>query len=271
MSLLIKSSGEAPGVYPAVERGRQLQFLSFTVVQLDGAFNEHRIESGEEELALNFYGGPASVDLEGANGRWRVEIAGRPSLKEPGSMVYVPARSRVTLRSQGQFARILVTGAAGKDDAKPRLILADGVSKNVVGRDNWQRTVYTYIGPDMDAAHLICGETVNQPGGWASCPPHKHDRLAPPSEAPMEEIYYFQFEPKQGFGFMRVYTDRDDPEPFDYAYPIEDGDTMLVPRGYHPWVTAPGYTLNYAWMLSGEGRAYGAWTEDPAHVWVKAS
>jgi 5-deoxy-D-glucuronate isomerase len=33
----------------------------------------------------------------------------------------------------------------------------------------------------------------------------------PPSEVPMEEVCYFQVEPKQGFGFMRIYTDPADP------------------------------------------------------------
>ena len=58
---------------------------------------------------------------------------------------------------------------------------------------------------------------------------NKHDRFDAPSEVPMEEVYYFQVEPRQGFGFMRVYTDPADPDPFDYAYPVEHGDTVLPP------------------------------------------
>jgi 5-deoxy-D-glucuronate isomerase len=64
---------------------------------------------------------------------------------------------------------------------------------------------------------------------------------------------------------MRVYTGRDVPEPFDDAYAVEDGDAVLIPRGYPPVVTAPGYGLNSFWVLAGEGCAYGSWTEDPAH------
>ena len=85
----------------------------------------------------------------------------------------------------------------------------------------------------------------------------------------MEEVYYFQIEPKQGFGFMRVYTDPSDPQPFDHAYAVEHGDTVLIPRGYHPVVACPGYTLNYTWVLAGEGRTYGAWSDDPRHAWIK--
>ena len=129
--------------------------------------------------------------------------------------------------------------------------------------------MYTHIANNIDAARLIAGETVNQPGGWSSCPPHKHDRFAPPSEVPMEEIHYSQVEPRQGFGFMRVYTAPGDPHGFDHAYAVEDGDTVLIPRGYHPVVACPGYSLNYTWVLAGEGRTYGAWSDDPKHAWIK--
>ncbi len=36
MSLHIKSPGSAPGVYPVVERGKGLKYLSFQIVELGG-------------------------------------------------------------------------------------------------------------------------------------------------------------------------------------------------------------------------------------------
>jgi len=87
----------------------------------------------------------------------------------------------------------------------------------------------------------------------------------------MEEVYYFQLEPRQGFGFMRVYTDPSDENPFDYSYAVEHGDTVLIPRGYHPVAACPGYSLNYTWVLAGEGRTYGAWADDPKHAWIRNS
>ena len=184
-------------------------------------------------------------------------------------MVYVPAGSRVKLTSVNGDARITIAAAQGKSGGSPTLVRAADAALNRVGKDNWARTVYAHIANNIDAARLIAGETVNQPGGWSSCPPHKHDRFAPPSEVPMEEIYYFQVEPRQGFGFMRVYTAPGDPDGFDHAYAVEDGDTVLIPRGYHPVVTCPGYALNYTWILAGEGRTYGAWSDDPKHAWIK--
>lgn len=270
MRLHIKSPREAPGVYPIARRGKELKHLSFAVVELGGTLREHTFESGEEELALDFYTGPVRVEVEWTEGRWSAEIGARSSIREPGPMIYAPAGSRVKLTAANGPARIAAAGALGKPGAKPVLITPAQAISKTVGKDNWTRTVYTHLADNVNAARLIAGETVNQPGGWSSCPPHKHDRSAPPVEAAMEEVYYFQLEPKQGFGFIRVYTDPADPEPFDLAYAVEHGDTVLVPRGYHPVVACPGYALNYTWVLAGEGRTYGAWSEDPRHAWIKA-
>src|SRR6185295_11294903 len=270
MNLQVKSPGNAPGVYPIVRRGREMKYLSFTIVQLGGTLDRHTIESGEEELSLDFYSGPVRVDVESPSGRWSAEIAARTSIRQPGPMVYIPAGSKITITKLDGEARVTVAGAEGRPDAKPAVIRGDEAVRNNVGKDNWTRTVYTHIADNIEAAHLIAGETINQPGGWSSCPPHKHDRFAPPSEVPMEEVYYFQVEPRQGFGFMRVYTAPDDPDAFDNAYAVEHGDTVLIPRGYHPVVACPGYSLNYTWVLAGEGRTYGAWSDDPKHSWIKA-
>ncbi len=268
VNLHIKSPGENPGVYPIAERGKDLKYLSFTIVQLGGSLKQHAFETGAEEICLNCYGGPVRVELDGPN-PLSADIDGRTSIREVSAMVYAPAGSKVKLSSLNGTAKVTVAGAAGKPGVPPSVVRpAEAVSKPI-GKDNWTRTVFTHIADNIDAAHLIAGETVNTPGGWSSCPPHKHDRFAPPSEVPMEEVYYFQIEPKQGFGFMRIYTDPADPEPFDNAYPVENGDTVLIPRGYHPVVACPGYSLNYAWFLAGEGRTYGAWSDDPKHSWIK--
>lgn len=269
MKLHIKSPGDAPGVYPIVKRGEGLKYLSFTIVQLGGALSHHTIERGDDEMVLDFYTGPVRVEVEGTSARWSEEIPARASIRQPGPMVYVPAGSRLTLTKLAGDARITVTSAKGKPGSPATIVHADQAVRNSVGKDNWSRTVYTHIANNIDAAHLIAGETVNQPGGWSSCPPHKHDRFAPPSEVPMEEVYYFQVEPRQGFGFMRVYTAPGDLDGFDNAYAVEHGDTVLIPRGYHPVVACPGYALNYTWVLAGEGRTYGAWSDDPRHSWIK--
>jgi 5-deoxy-glucuronate isomerase len=267
-SLHIPSPGEAPGVYPIARRGERLKHLSFTVVELGESLREHSLVSGEEELSLDFYTGPVRVEVEGSFGRWSADVGPRASIREAAPMIYAPAGSKLRLSCLDGPARITIAGALGKPGGGPALVAGERIMRKDVGRDNWSRLVLTHIADNIDAARLIAGETVSA-GGWSSFPPHKHDCFALPSECPMEEIYYFQVDPPQGFGFMRVYTAPDDPERIDESYAVQHGDTVLIPRGYHPVAACPGYTLNYTWVLAGEGRTYGAWRDDPRHVWIR--
>jgi 5-deoxy-glucuronate isomerase len=266
MRLQIKSPGAQPGAYQIARRGEEMKYLSFSFVELGTGYREHVFETGEEEVSLDFYTGAVEVQADG----WRAEIPARASIREAGSMVYLPPGLRVTLKALEAEARITIGGALGKPGgAGPLWIPPDQAVTKKVGKDNFTRTVFTHIADNVDAARLICGETLNEPGGWSSCPPHKHDAWNAPHEVPMEEIYYFQMDPAQGFGFMRVYTHEGAADPFDHAYPVEHGDTVLIPRGYHPVAACPGYALNYTWILAGEGRTYGAWADDPKHAWIR--
>ena len=47
----------------------------------------------------------------------------------------------------------------------------------------------------------------------------------------LEETYYHRLNPPQGFAFQRVYTDD---RSLDETMAVEDGDVVLVPKGYHP-------------------------------------
>jgi 5-deoxy-glucuronate isomerase len=270
LMLQIKSPFNGPGIYPIVRRGEDLKYLSFRVVQLGASLREFAGESGEEELAVDFYSGPVRLEVESSAGRLEVETRTRGSLREAGDMAYVPAGAKYRLTGLGDSARIGIAGALGAKDVAPVLIQREQAVSKDVGHGAFHRRVHTHIADNIAARHLIVGETVNDPGAWSSCPPHKHDRQNPPSEVPMEEVYFFQVEPKEGFGFMRVYTAADEAQPFDYAFTVEDGDTVMIPRGYHPVVAFPGYALNYTWALAGEGRTYGAWADDPRYSWIKS-
>jgi 5-deoxy-glucuronate isomerase len=85
----------------------------------------------------------------------------------------------------------------------------------------------------QDAAEsLLVVEVITPAGHWSSYPPHKHDRDAYPEEKqPRGNLLPSPQWPPQGFAFQRVYTD--DRE-IDETMAVEDGDVVMVPRGYHP-------------------------------------
>jgi 5-deoxy-glucuronate isomerase len=186
----------------------------------------------------------------------------------PPVMSYIPPNSQLEIKADSA-ADLGIFSAPSNSHAPAALLEGSTVVTNQVGRDNWRRTVYSALGANVPADRLLAGETLNPPGNWSSFPPHKHDRPDPPKEAVLEEIYYFRFKPAQGFGFIFTYTAPDDTEAFSNVFVVRDRDTVLLPKGYHPVVGAPGYELQYTWVLAGEERLYGAWAEDPQHAWVK--
>jgi len=86
----------------------------------------------------------------------------------------------------------------------------------------------------------------------------------PPEESKLEEVYFFKFSKPSGFGFQRIYTDDRN---IDEAFSIEENDTVIIPKGYHPVAAAPGYSLYYLWILAGEGRKLIP-NDDPDHKWI---
>lgn len=184
-------------------------------------------------------------------------------------MVYIPPESKYEIVPASGRLDAGLFSAPAETKAQPRLLTGADVVAKQVGRDNWQRTVYSALDERVPVERLLAGETLNPPGNWSSYPPHKHDRANPPGEAVLEEIYFFRVKPAEGYGFIWTYTDPSDPGGFSTVFVVEDGDTVLLPKGYHPVVAAPGYQLHYTWVLAGEERRYGAWADDPRHAWVK--
>jgi 5-deoxy-glucuronate isomerase len=148
-----------------------------------------------------------------------------------------------------------------------RQVHPDQVTVRAVGRDAWSRRVCSVVDQRV-ASRLLVGETINQAGAWSSYPPHKHDTEVPGREVPMEEVYHFMVRPPGGFGLQMVYTAPEAARPFEHIYRVRDGDTVVIPRGYHPVVAAGGYQLAYLWAISGDRVDYGAWNDDPAHAWL---
>lgn len=147
--------------------------------------------------------------------------------------------------------------------APAALLEGSTVFSKQVGRDNWQRTVHSALAENAPAEPILARETQTPSGNWRSFPPHEHDRSNPPQEATLDEIYYLHVKPAHGFGFIWAYTPPQDHEGFANEFVVEDGDTIALPRGYHPVVAAPDYELDHTLVLAGEERGYGARADDP--------
>lgn len=108
------------------------------------------------------------------------------------------------------------------------------------GGPSAQRTLNVLFGKNVQAGRIMAGVTFSDPGNWTSWPPHEHAALA-------EEAYLYIDMPAPAFGLQLVYTDKTTPE---LAVVVHEGDVVLMPKGYHPNVAAPGSSINFLWMMA---------------------
>lgn len=249
-----------------------MRFLDFATLQLPKG-GRHSLETGAREYVLDIFSGAVTLTIStpGRSKEIYRNLGKRADVfSGPPVMSYVPPNSNLEIAADSA-AELGIFSAPSQVNAPAALLDGPTVVSKQVGHGNFERTVYSALDNNVPAERLLAGETLNPPGNWSSFPPHKHDRPNPPGEALLEEVYYFRIKPAQGFGFIWTYTAPGDPEGFSNVFVVEDGDTVLLPKGYHPLVAAPGYELHYTWVLAGEERKYGAWADDPRHAWVKNS
>ncbi|EFL87658.1 5-deoxy-glucuronate isomerase [Ahrensia sp. R2A130] len=105
--------------------------------------------------------------------------------------------------------------------------------------------------------------TVGQ-GGWSGFPPHKHDTDRLPDESRHDETYNFRFKPDNGFGLQL--EQREDGKTGD-AWHLTDGSTIVLDKGFHPCVVAPGYEMYYFTILGGLSQRPLVQYFQPDHAW----
>ncbi len=177
--------------------------------------------------------------------------------------VYIPAgvRMDVVAESDAEFA---LCSAPSSGQHKARLIPGRTMSVEERGSGTNRRIVRNVLPETEEADSLLIAEVITPAGNWSSYPPHKHDADNLPEESALEETYYHRLNPPQGFAFQRVYTDD---RSLDESMAVQDGDCVLVPRGYHPVGAAHGYDLYYLNVMAGPKRTW-LINNDPAHEWI---
>ena len=215
--------------------------------------------------------------IESSRGRWTA-VGGRRDVFQGGAhALYLPRQTEFTVRAEesGEFA---VAWVPTDRDHAPFLIRPDRVSRSIRGGDNVSRQINDLLPPGSPVHRLVLVEVYTPGGNWSSYPPHKHDRhIEGPDgtllEADLEEIYFYKLQPEGGFAFQWVYTDDRSPlhqagRPIDALVRPGQNCAVLIPEGYHPVVSMPGYTTYYLNVLAGSAQSL-ANQDDPRFSWVK--
>lgn len=184
--------------------------------------------------------------------------------RNPTDSVYVSNNRRFEIEAV-TMARVALCYAPSTKQLPTRVIQAADNSIERRGILNNKRLVHNIL-PDSDpgANSLLVVEVFTEGGNWSSYPPHKHDRDALPLESALEETYYHELDPPQGFVFQRVYTDD---LSLDETMTVTNEDVVLVPRGYHPVGVPDGYASYYLNVMAGPHRVW-KFHNDPDHAWV---
>jgi 5-deoxy-glucuronate isomerase len=239
-----------------------LQTLEFGIIEL-GANGRVEMNTGEKETAFIILGGKCDVYFD--NVKWPDIGARRSVFEGKAHSFYMPRNKKITI-STPWSVKIAVCATPIDEDTQPQVLTPEQVNTVRLGVKPWERDTHFIIDDRCNAKYLTIGEAYVTPGNWAGFPPHKHDVDAMPKEGILEELYYFLFQPQQGFAVQRMYTKDGE---IDECYVVNEDELVEFPRGYHTTVGAPGYNTYFLWAMAGKHQGFFR-ANDPEHEWVSA-
>lgn len=255
------------GAEPGLNRIRAnpLTLIDFGVLRL-AAGEEWQASSGDDEILAVLLGGRGTIAAAGETYRDIGERAsvfgGRPYA------VFIPPGHTYSIEAARGPLEVGLCMARKRDDlpiGEPFLLTPAEIRSGVLGAANFARDYHSVLQETDRLVHrLEVGETYTHSGNWSTFPPHRHEIDPGGTPRRLEEICYYRIDPPEGFGLLKHYTPDGE---LDTVYTARDNTVLLVDRGYHPWVSAPGYCGYHLWFHGGEARGLQA-SIDPTLAWV---
>ncbi|MBD0372701.1 MAG: 5-deoxy-glucuronate isomerase [Pyrinomonadaceae bacterium] len=245
-----KGKGRRTAVQPGETAARYLHYGRIT------------LESGDAPLVFN--NGEHETGLICLKGAGRVSTGGETYNLSRYDALYVSRDSEIKIETaEAEDGFDLAEVSAPVENRYPvQFVSFKDVRQNpklhiIAGQPPAERDMNVLIGSNVNAGRIMAGVTFSRPGNWTSWPPHEHSRM-------LEEAYLYIDMPEPSFGVQFVYTDPQKPE---LVQVVREGDCVLMPKGYHPNVAAPGGQINFLWMMAaireGEDRKYGVVNVQP--------
>ena len=258
-----KSYKSAKGYTPICKIGEcSLKKLEFGIIELDKG-ESLTFETQDKETAFIMLEGHCSVAF--GDTLWE-SVGNRMSVFENrrAESFYMPRDFACTITAQDHI-KIAVCATPVSEKTEPQLLREDHVTLKLLGEVPYQRETSFIIDGSTNAKVLTIGEAYCTEGNWAGFPPHKHDVNDMPNECIAEEIYYFLFDPKQGFAVQCLYTADGE---IDEAYRVKQDELVEFPYGYHTTVSTPGYQTYFLWLMAGDYQGFNR-SSDPEHAWIE--
>jgi 5-deoxy-glucuronate isomerase len=268
-NLLIKSldRGET-GVFARVRpEDAGWQYLNMAAMRLNKG-QTYQGSTGEHEHVTVILGGRCTIRTSAGDfahlGRRPDVFSGMPWA------LYLPRRTTFEIEALSDRLEFASCWVPTDQDHPAQVVTPADSAIEIRGGGNATRQINSILPPGFDCHRLVCVEVYTPPGNWSSYPPHKHDvhRIGSNGkllEADLEEIYFYKIDKPGGYAYQRVYTDD---RSIDALVMAQNHDTVLVPEGYHPVVSAHGYTTYYLNFLAGTAQSLAS-ADDPTYAWIK--
>jgi len=210
-------------------------------------FNLIRLKSGEElekqvkdfESVYVVLSGNCDINV---SGKLFKDVGQRKNIWAGNAdSVYATTGTVVKLKANKDDTEIAIAGGFCKTEYPPFRIFPDDEEMVEVGSldTHSRRYIYHILGHNANghAGNLLVSELYSDAGCWSGFPPHKHDEEQGEEETAFEEVYHYRFNPENGFGAQIVFQ----PDSSSNCFMTQNGDTLLLDKGYHPTVTSPGH------------------------------
>ena len=245
-----KAYKPAKGYTPISKIGEcSLKMLEFGMIELDGGESlEYNTE--DKETAFIMLEGHCDVTFDGV--KWE-NIGNRSTVFEnrKAESFYMPRDQKLTVTARDHI-KIAVCASLIDEKTEPQVLREDHVVLKLLGEVPYQRETSFIIDGNSNAKHLTVGEAYVTEGNM-------------PAECIAEEIYYFLFDPKQGFAVQCLYTGDGK---LDEAYRVKNDELVEFPYGYHTTVATPGYQTYFLWLMAGDHQGFNR-SSDPDHAWIE--
>jgi 5-deoxy-glucuronate isomerase len=158
--------------------------------------------------------------------------------------LYVPRDSEISVTTE-EGCDIAELSSPVENRYPIQHVIFDEIRKDpalhfVAGKPPTERDLNILLGKNVQAGRIMAGVTFSSDGNWTSFPPHEHHDM-------LEEAYLYIDMPAPQWGIQLVYTNLDEPE---LVQVVHEGDVVIMPKGYHPNVAAPGGSINFLWMMA---------------------
>ena len=251
------------GYTPISKIGKSsLKMLEFGIIELDKGEKLSFFTENKETAFIMLEG---HCDVEFDSTKWE-NIGNRKTVFEnrKAESFYMPKEKKLIITAKDHI-KIAVCSAPIEVMTEPQVLREEHVVLKLLGEKPYQRETSFIIDQNSNAKHLTVGEAYVTEGNWAGFPPHKHDEDNMPKECIAEEIYYFLFDPVQGFAVQCLYTSD---KSIDEAYRVKNDELVEFHYGYHTTVATPGYQTYFLWLMAGDHQGFNR-SSDPDHEWIE--